>query len=1052
MKNLFKRLRTKVMLLFTLFFCCSSTIFAQNTNTLNYEGTVINQNSEPLPGVSVQIVGTTKGVVTNNSGQFSIIASQGNRLSFTLLGYVRQEITLGSNQQLSITLTEGADSTLSDVVVIGYGTRRREDVTSAISTITSQDLQDAHNGATVSTRMAGKLAGVTFRQGDGRPGASAAISIRNMGPALYIIDGIQQDEGQFNNIAPNDIESITVLKDAAAAIYGVQAGNGVVLVTTKRGKLGTRSSINVDAYTGWQNWFRFPKTTNNYEWQRGRVEADVNEKRPPMTPEELEKYKQGTLPGYQSFDWYNFIVKPNAPLNNININFTGGTDKVNYYVSGTHLFQNSVLGREYWFKRTNIQSNIDAQVTKSIKIGAQINGRIETRQNPGVPEVDDYWMARLAILRNTPWERPYANDNPEYINKLPGHEATNWAYLNYKNAGLYNDTWRVLQTNFNAEYKTPIKGLTLKGLYSYYYANQILNNHEYTYKTYTFDPKDSVYNWTGGSQNPWRERVNHWNLVTNMQFTVDYARTFGKHSIGLMLANDRMKRNEIHTRVHSVPTTNDLSLITFNEMDTYEDGNFTISRIGYVGRFSYNYDNKYYLDIAGRRDASYILSPDKKWGTFPSVSAAWRFTKENWFQNLVNPNVLSEFKLRASYGSMGDDRWLADNRILDAFSYLNSYDFNWGAPVILDGKAVPVAHYRGVPINNISWIRINNLDLGLDFGLLKNKLTGTFDWFRRERSHIPGPRYDLLLPNELGYVLPQENLEERRDKVQGFEGSINYRETINELTFSIGANATWARPWDVSSYKPRFFNSWDEYRWTGEGRPQNLFWAYEVIGQFQSQDEINNYPINNDGQGNRSQLPGDFKYKDINGDGVINYFDERPIGWGENRNPIFSGGLNLSAQWKGLDFSAGFTAASGYTFNRDWELKWPFINGGGLVRMFYDDHWRHEDIYDVNSPWIPGKYPALTFNRVTNNHNKFSSFWLVNIHYIKLRNLELGYSIPQRLLDKVNISRARIYVNMSNVFSIDNVRDLGIDPEVYEKNGLQYPQSKFLNVGVNLSF
>ena len=252
---------------------------------------------------------------------------------------------------------------------------------------------------------------------------------------MYVIDGIQQDAGQFNNLAPNDIESITILKDASAAIYGVRAANGVVVVTTKRGTTG-RNNINVDAYAGWQTWTRFPKVlTNSYDYMSYLAEAQINTNgSTSITQSELDKYKQGASAGdaYRSFDWRKYVLNGPAPQNSVNVNINGGSDKVNYYVSATNLYQNSMLGKEYRFNRSNIQSNVTAKLSNRLKFGVNINGRVETRQNPGVPGGDDYFLARLAVLRNTPLERPYANDNPLYLNDLGPHLESNYAFLSEK--------------------------------------------------------------------------------------------------------------------------------------------------------------------------------------------------------------------------------------------------------------------------------------------------------------------------------------------------------------------------------------------------------------------------------------------------------------------------------------------------------------------------------------------------------------------------------------------------------------------------------------------
>ena len=493
-----------------LAFCilCFQNIHAQETITI--EGNVSSASEEnpgPLPYITIIVKGTTRGTTTDFDGNYSITAAPDATLVFSYVGFKTKEIAVDGQTQLDVALEEDIAG-LDAVVVTGYSTQDKKSITGSIATITSEDLEKVHGGATVSSGLAGKIPGVSFRMNDGRPGASASIQIRNMGTPLYVIDGIQQDEGQFNNISPNDIESITVLKDASAAVYGVRAANGVVGVTTKKGRKGVKNTVNVNAYVGWQNWSRFPETVNDsYQWMLGKAEAEMNQfGSTEITPEELEKYRIGTERGYQSFNWKDFIIKKNAPLTNVNVSATGGSENISYYLSATHLDQESVLGDQFTFKRSNIQSNVDANITDRLKVGVQINGRVETRKNPGIPGADDYWLPRFAILRNRPFERPYANDNPEYLNDI-GHNETNWALHNFEIGGYAEDIWRVLQTNFSAEYDIPgVKGLKAKGMYSYYIADRVLNGHEYTYDAYTYDPENDVYNVTGGSSNPWRER------------------------------------------------------------------------------------------------------------------------------------------------------------------------------------------------------------------------------------------------------------------------------------------------------------------------------------------------------------------------------------------------------------------------------------------------------------------------------------------------------------------------------------------------------------------
>lgn len=1013
---------------------------------ISVRGKVIDEQNQGLPGVNVLLKGSTSGTTTDAEGNYSLSAPDGNgTLVFSYIGYTTQEVPINNQSVINVTLVADIKS-LQEVVVVGYGTQKKESLTGSIASISSKDLEQV-KASTVSAALAGKIPGVSFRMPDGRPGSSANIQIRNLGNPLYVIDGIQKDAGQFNNISPNDIESITVLKDASASVYGSRAANGVVIVTTKRGKAGSGNSVNVDAYYGWQNWSRFPETVNAYEWMLGKADAEMNQfGRTEITPEELAKWQAGTERGYQSFDWYDFIIQPNSPQSSINVNATGGSERINYYLSVTRLDQNSVLGREFTFARTNIQSNVDAKISDRFKVGVQINGRIETRDQPGVPGADDYWGPRFALFRNRPTERPYANDNPNYPADI-GHNETNWGILNKKTSGYWTEDWRVLQANFTGEYQLPLKGLTARGVYSYYIADRLMNGHEYTYDAYTYNDQTGEYVRTGGSTNPWRERGTHKNLENVLQGQLSYTNTFGKHSVSGTFVAERIERRELDVWVHSVPKTNALPILQFADMDTYNDSDFEQARVGYVGRFTYDYASKYFLELAGRQDASWRFAPEKRWGFFPSVSAGWRVTEEPFFKEL-GLNVLNDLKIRASYGELGDDDIQND---FGAYDYIVGYRYP-SSTVVLDGTVVSGARQeRAVPTTNISWFTSTIADIGLDYTLFEGRITGAFDYFYRKRSGLFQTRYDVLVPSELGYTLPAENL--RSDAQVGGEAALAYNGKIREVQFSIGGNVSYSRSRNLSSYKPRFGNSWDNYRNSIEDRWSGTYWGYEVAGQFQSQEEINNYPVNIDGQGNKTLLPGDLIYRDINNDGVINDYDQRPIGYPRDRNPTVNIGLNISASWKGFDLRADFSGGTMYSYNQGWEMRWPYQNTGNLLAQFYNDRWHRADPFNLDSEWIPGTYPALRFNDGGHsNYNRNSDWWLTNVRYLRMRTMEIGYTLPEALLAKVKIKRARLYVNTFNLFSIDNVSKLGVEPEIMDENGLQYPQNRLVNIGTNLSF
>jgi TonB-linked SusC/RagA family outer membrane protein len=687
-----------------------------------------------------------------------------------------------------------------------------------------------------------------------------------------------------------------------------------------------------------------------------------------------------------------------------------------------------------------------------------INGRIESRENPGVPGGDDYFLARLAIMRNTPLERPFANDNPNYLNDLGPHLESNYAFLSKKLSGKFRSDWRVLQTNFNVDYQVPgIPGLTARAVYSYFIADLLLNNQEYTYKAYTYRPATDTYDATGGSTNPWREREQIKQINTTMQGQINYNNTFEQHTVGATLVAERLETHRLRNWLHGSPVSNNLPLIYFPTMDRYEDSDDRQSRLGYIGRVTYSFANRYFLEASARRDASYLFAPGYRVGYFPGVSAGWRITEEPLMKRILpDKDIITDLKLRASYGQLGDDRDPNNtaNPIVPAYAYLQGYNYNQGTAII-DGSPVTVSRDKGIPTTNISWLTSKVTDIGLDFSLLNGKLTGTMDYFYRKRSGLLGTRYDVVVPVEIGYTLPQENI--NSDAQYGEEMSLAYNNKVGNLTFNVGGNISYTRSKFLKSYKPVFLNSWDQYRNGIDNRYRRILWGYEVDGQFTSFEQINNHRVNIDGRGNRSLIPGDLIYKDMNGDGKIDNYDQRPIGFGSNpgqpTQPNINFGFTVGAMYKGFDFHIDFSGAAGYTWVQNWEQRWAFQNNGNLNSIF-EDRWHRADPFDVNSAWTPGKYPANRYNVGTghSNYNAVSTFWVHNVRQVRARTIDLGYTIPAAIVNRAKIQRARVYLNAFNLFSFDNLKSYGIDPEVVDDNGLQFPQNKVFNVGMNVSF
>ncbi len=1023
-------------------------------------GKVTDETGSPTPGVSVIVKGTATGTTTNNDGNYTLnVPSSAQTLTFSFIGMVAMEIPIGQKTVINVVMrteTVGVD----EVVVVGYTTQKRGSITGAVSSIKSEELVKSPSVAATSA-LVGKLAGITSRTYDSRPGNGAAIQIRNLGNPLYVIDGVPYStsdgttgfgfntniSGQnvFNNLGLEDIESISVLKDASASVYGLRASNGVVLVTTKQGSKTEAPTINVTGYAGVQNFTRYYDVANAGQYVTALVQSNQNlGQNPSYTKEELAKWVAGTEKGYKSYNYKDIVIRPNVPQSYISVNASGGSERTKYYFSVSNLGQDALL-KEFSFNRMNLQSNISTKLAKGLTIGTQISGRLEKRKQVGVPGLDDYFNPLLSITSMWPTESPYANDNPLYINQTHNVNV-NPATYSRSVTGWIDEISRAVNVNLNAQYDFSF-GLTAKGVYSYNFTNEDFDGFEYTYPAYIYNATTDTYadrpagGAPYGNQNPWRE-IHKRNVISRFaQAQLSYTKKFGDHGIDAVAAYERSDMENKYIAIHSIPPNNYIPTIAFANQD-YLGYDWGIeARAGYAGRINYNYKQKYLLELLGRYDGTFMYRSDKRWGFFPGASLGWRISEEKFVKDATG-SFLSNLKLRASYGETGSEVGVS------AFNYLPGYNFNSGNAVF-DGNYVIGLQPRGLPITNLSWVKNQTSNIGIDFTVLGDKLVGQFDVFNRKRSGLPAAKYDVLLPSEVGYTLPNENL--TSDATRGFEGQLTYSSKIGKVNYSLGGNFTVARRKDLSFYKPRFGNSWDEYRTAYTNRWGNINWGYQVIGQFQSQQQIDAYTVNNDGQGNRSELPGDFIFKDVNNDGIINSLDNRPIGYAEGATPYMNYGILGSISYKGFSLSFNFMGATMQSFYRNVELKFPFQNNGNSANYMLTDVWHHSDPYDITSPWIPGKYPAL--RKDLNSHVNYarSDVWVTNVNYFRLKNLELGYDLPKKLIAKVGIAKLRIFANGSNLFSIDNMKGIGIDPEISSNGGLVYPQQRLFNIGFNLT-
>ena len=606
----------------------------------------------------------------------------------------------------------------------------------------------------------------------------------------------------------------------------------------------------------------------------------------------------------------------------------------------------------------------------------------------------------------------------------------------------------MLQSTFNAEWEI-IKNLKLKGILSYYYANGYEDNFEKSYKLYSYNEASDTYSVVLDNNATYRSRSESTYQDLNTQLSLSYEIDINDlHHLSAFVGSETYKRDTPGWSLTSTPKTNSMKKVYYDDLTGYNDsGDNTQARVGFMGRLNYEFGTRYLFEFAARYDGSWKFPPNHRWGFFPSVSGGWRISEEKfWNEDLKD--IFSNLKVRASYGVAGDDNVWS----YSAYDYLAGYNYNSGGEV-LDGEWVAGSSARNLPVTNFSWIKAKIADVGIDVGFFNNQLTGTFDLFRRLRTNLPASRYDKLLPSEVGFSLPVENL--NSDLQKGLDWSLQWQSRIGDFSYRIGGNFTFARSFNWHQYKPLFSNSRDYFVYSSNERVSGAGWALDCIGQFQSWEEIANYPVDIDGKGNSTLRPGSLIYADRNGDGQITGEDQHAIayqGYESAATPLINFGITLGFEWKGIDFSCDFTGAAKQSFWFNYEQRTPFWGNAAIPAYMLADQWHLADITDPDSELIPGTFPMALEDNTTSSDYTASSFWMRNVRYLKLRNLELGYTFPVKWTKKAAIKKLRVYTLMQNLFSIDNVHDRSIDPEIAQPAGFAYPTNRVINFGVNVTF
>lgn len=1036
----------------TLLLTISLTTFAQKV----LKGKVTDEKSEPLVGASIVLEGTAKGTVTDENGIFKLEfadVDKNGKLVISFIGFEKQVVAINGRSEINITLIESGS--LEEVVVVGYGTKRKETLTGSVSNITNQEIQTT-TAVSLAQKIQGKVAGLQIRQLGGEPGTfNNMINIRGFGTPMYVIDGVIRDgSSEFQRINPDDIESISLLKDASAAIYGFGAANGVIIVTTKKGSKG-KTSFNLNSVGGFMKPTDVPRMATAGEWIQMRNDAALfGTGAPFLTKDEMQKYIDG-VPGYESTDWYDVTMKNYAIQQQHNLSATGGNEKTQYYFGLGYFDEKGLLKSEdMGYKRFNLRSNLTTQLTRNLKGELLLSGLHDNRMTPGENFFNIFKGTRVTL----PTQGPYANNNPDYPAVAAPSNQNPLTLSNRDITGYSDQVNNNLQTTMALTWDLPyVKGLSLKGLAAYDVNTAQGKDLFKPFKEYIYVNNDYLVSQqrvgTASISNSFRN-FNRLTLQAQANYNTVIAK---KHTVGATAVFEQRQesaRTASLKRIYDFYTIDQINRASTNLQTN--DGNETqTANQSILGRFNYGFNDKYLVELAFRYMGTHAYPPESRWGFFPIASAGWRISEENFMKPFAK--VVSNLKLRGSYGEVASNQGFTAYQWIPGFSLSGggSYEFN-------NGTLFAGAQSPSIVNPLLTWAVAKTSDIGLDVGLWGNRLNLEFDVYRRDQEGLPATKA-VSLPNTFGASLPQENLNSNR--TQGIEFTLGYRNKIGEFKYGVSGNFNHSRTMNRYVERGAFTNSYDRWRNGTAYRYNDVAWGYTYLGQFQNENEIANSPIQNGNLANIRELPGDYKFADINGDGVINNLDELPLFTGANgtnedqnaggrKNPRMNYGVTLNASYKRFDINALFQGAANYTV-RFSEVYAQVLAFRGNTPAYFFDRWQKTDPFDAKSEWVPGKWPVSRFVGDVGSMYKESSIWRKDASYLRLKSVEFGYTISPNIYKGTGIQNIRVYANGSNLVTWTDPFVKPFDPEKLEglfNSGFNYPLVKTFNFGVNVNF
>ncbi len=1039
--------------LFMLIFVFPGTLaFNASAQQNEIQGTVTNEQGQPIPGVTVVVKGTTKGTITDTEGHFSVTAGNQDVLVFSFVGMRSKEVTVGNQSQVNVELQADIIG-LDEVVAVGYGVQKKTTVTGSISTIKGEELAEMPV-PNISQAMAGKLAGVSMRSSNGaQPGMDTPdihvrgiVTTGNNSP-LIVVDGVKRDN--IRQVDPSTIENITILKDAAAvAPYGIGGANGVILITTKKGQRG-RPVVRLNTSYGIQNPTYVPKMLNATDYMalqnEGYYNLTPNGTTPPNDPDLIANYKQlhqedpWRYPDSKFIDVWN----SNAPIQDHNLELSGGTEKVNYH-AGLGYFNQKGLFDPVGYNRYNYNVSLEMDATNTTRVGISLYGSLEETKDldPGENATGHLFRAFYKFVPIQTLIYPGGDKWGESSASSPVAALRSDGYERWNRTTLLGSVFVEQQLSF-------IKGLSVKGVFSYDPTSENEKQWHIPFIYHLIDLDSDPYTFTEtltteeGNSPTYiylRQQNREWRNYTGQAY-LNYDRTFGDHSItGLVVAEARKntfatfwaRRNNFALEIDE---------LDFGSSDkiNYDNGGSSSegSELGFVYRVGYNYKSKYMLEASGRYDGHYYFAPGKRWGYFPAFSAAWRISEEGF---MADNQAIDNLKLRGSWGQSG---MLAG----DPFQYMAGYELRGNAYLFGTSGLVQGSRVALEPNPNITWEISTKTDIGLDLNMWNGILGLEFDYFHENRTGmLLAPQ--VILPAEYGLELSQENAGEMKNN--GFEIVVSsHKEFSNGMQFTLSGNLSYAKNKMIEVYETDAQRNNPNRTLTG--RPFGTPFGYQALGLFTTADDTNGDGIINAEDGyNVVQFgdlhPGDIIYADLSGpegvpDGKIDSNDEYPIGYPVY--PLMTFGITPDLRWKGLEVSLFFQGSAKSSINIRQFMTVPFENNGSNTAYeYFDNRWTPDN--------QNARYPRATPSPYANNTQN-SDWWTVSSSYLRLKTMIIGYNIPKSVVDGLGIGGIRIYYTGQNLLTFSKIDH--IDPEMgYDERENSYPVMRTHMLGLDITF